>query len=268
MEKDFIKILSDFYYISTLGLYSDKKIDFENYSLLYSNKVKDIDCNYAFNLIANTKNDFYDLFRSIKSNMESLNRTPTFAIIPIQEYLYSNKEEVLFNDFKIVSKEVWQIFDDFQNINTIKTNCNLQIELEDTTDFEKFGRELFESFKGDEKDPYNGLELGYIDAYKKCNSKLENHFYFIKYNKETVGTVATVNNDTFFDIHGLAIKKKYRKKGIGKEVIKQLLNVCMNKNKIAFIQTEEGYYPANVYRNIGFKDICIQYYFQEKNSNN
>ena len=69
------------------------------------------------------------------------------------------------------------------------------------------------------------------------------------------------------NIHGLAIKKQYRKKGVGKEVLKELLKICQNKNKIAFIQTEEGYYPADMYRSIGFKDICIEYYFQEKSNN-
>ena len=34
--------------------------------------------------------------------------------------------------------------------------------------------------------------------------------------------------------------------------------------KMAFLQTEYGYYPADLYRKIGFRDVAIEYYYQEK----
>ena len=55
-------------------------------------------------------------------------------------------------------------------------------------------------------------------------------------------------------------------KGIGTEAIKQQLNICKQKDKkIAFLQTEDGFYPAELYRKIGFKDICNVYYYVKKN---
>ena len=47
-----------------------------------------------------------------------------------------------------------------------------------------------------------------------------------------------------------------------KEIIKQQLQICKNKKlKLAFLQTEEGYYPADTYRKLGFKDVCLKYYY-------
>ena len=51
MDNDFLKRLTEFYSICTLGLYVNKKIDFKNYSILYSQNVKDFFYNFAFNII-------------------------------------------------------------------------------------------------------------------------------------------------------------------------------------------------------------------------
>lgn len=40
--------------------------------------------------------------------------------------------------------------------------------------------------------------------------------------------------------------------------------MCKDKNLIAFIQTEDGFYPAKLYRKMGFRDVAIEYYYQEK----
>lgn len=75
----------------------------------------------------------------------------------------------------------------------------------------------------------------------------------------------SVFDNEIFGIYGIAIMKEYRGKGIGTESIKQQLNICKQKNiKIAFLQTEEGFYPADLYRKIGFKDVCNVYYYVKK----
>ena len=122
---------------------------------------------------------------------------------------------------------------------------------------------------GDQSDPYGDFDSGYLELYKNYNNKTEStytkEFYFIKVNEKIVGSTVSVFDDEIFGIYGIAIMKEYRGKGIGTETIKQQLNICKHKDKkIAFLQTEDGFYPANLYRKIGFKDICNVYYYVKK----
>lgn len=266
MEKELIEKLNKFYLDFAVGVYIDERIIYPKYSILYSNHINSMDCNFALDLNANSKEEFEEIYLNIKANMGKISRKPTVAILPIQEYLYCNRNEI-FRDFKIVSEEVWQVLDNFKNVDNIETNCDLDITLELVSDYKKFAEELMESFKGDENDPYGELEPGYIDVlnnYENNNNRFIKEFYFVKNENNILGVTANVYDENFFGIHSLAIKKDYRAKGIGKEVLKQQLKMCRDKNKIAFIQTEEGFYPAELYRKIGFRDVAIEYYYQEK----
>lgn len=270
MDKKLIRKLNDFYIDMAVGIYIDDRINRENYSIVKSDIIREFECNFALTLDVNSEKEFIETWENIKRDMKALGREPTFAIIPTNEYLYSNLDN-LNKKFEIVSREVWQIYDDFENVDNIETNCKMDIHLEKVTDYKKFAIELLESFKGDEKDPYEKLDPGYIEAmdnYNSNNSGFEKEFYFVKSGEQIVGVTASISNDTFYDIHGLAIKKDYRAKGIGKEVLKKQLQICKTNNKIAFLQTEDGFYPAELYRKIGFKDICVEYYYQEKKLNN
>ena len=122
---------------------------------------------------------------------------------------------------------------------------------------------------GDSDDPYGSLDKGYIDIYENYieddNSKYKRDFYFVKISDKIVGVTVSVYGDGICGIYGLAIKKEYRKLGVGKEVLRQQLNICKNKNvDLAFLQTEDGFYPADTYRKFGFKDVCNVYYYIEK----
>lgn len=266
MEKELIERLNRFYLDFAVGVYIDKRLIYPKYSILHSNNISSIDCNFALDLKANNKEEFEEIYSDIKKNMNKIYKKPTFAILPIQEYLYNNRNE-LFKDFEIVSQEVWQVLDNFENIDNIETNCDSNISLELVSDYKKFAEELVESFKGDENDPYGELESGYMDAlnnYENKNDRFVKEFYFVKNEDNIVGVTANVYDNEFFGIHSFAIKRDYRAKGIGKEVLKQQLKMCRDKNKIAFIQTEDGFYPAKLYRRIGFRDVAIEYYYQEK----
>lgn len=79
-----------------------------------------------------------------------------------------------------------------------------------------------------------------------------------------MGVTSSICDNEIYGIYGLAVKKDFRCKGIGKEIIKQQLKMCRDKKlKLAFLQTEEGYYPADIYRKLGFKDVCIEYYYKK-----
>ena len=121
---------------------------------------------------------------------------------------------------------------------------------------------------GDEDDPYGDLDDGYRQGYmnyKEIHNDIKTEFYFIKVNDEIIGTTQSVYSSVLYGIYSLALKKNYRGKGIGKEVLKKQLEMCRNKNiKVAYLQTEQDFYPAKMYRKLGFKDLCEVYYYLKK----
>ncbi len=272
---ELIKRLSNFYIYANEGFYIDKIFENKNYIIAYSSKVKDYDCNYAINLKIKNKEDFNNLQIEIDDKMSKLNRKTCYIVSPLDLELYNNREDFFRKDkFEEVSNEVWQIFDDFENLDNIETNCKLNIRLEKTNDMKNVGIISNESFKSDDKkDPYGEFDEGYLDIYQdyieNTNSNYLREFYYIKLDEKIVGVTVLVFGDGICGIYGLAIKKEYRKLGIGKEALKKQLQICKDKNiDLAFLQTEDGFYPADTYRKFGFKDVCNLYYYIKKDSNN
>ena len=268
---ELLKRLNDFYIYANEGFYIDKILNKNNYVIAYSEKVTDLDCNYITNLDVKNKSEFDEIQETIKNEMNNLNRKVCYIITPINEIIYKNRKD-FFDEhlFEEVNNEVWQIFDDFDSLNNMKKYGDLNVELIKAHDMKKFAINNDECFStGDKDDPYGSLDKGYIDIYQNYvednNSKYIREFYFVKANDKIVGVTVSVYGDGICGIYGLAIRKEYRKHGIGKEVLRQQLNICKNKNvDLAFLQTEEGFYPAETYRKFGFKDVCNVYYYIEK----
>lgn len=268
---DLIKRLNRFYIYANEGFYIDNVFDKKNYIIAYSKNVSDFDCNYITNLEIKNKDDFKKLHEEIKTEMIKLNRKVCYIISPINDNLYKNRKDI-FDDklFEEVNNEVWQIFDDFDNLDKIKKHSTLDIRLEKADDMKNFAMATYECFNtGDKEDPYSLLDNGYIDIYQNYkeseDTKYKKEFYYVKIDNEIVGVTVSVYGDGICGIYGLAIKKEYRKKGIGKEVLRKQLSICKDKNvDIAFLQTEDGFYPAETYRKFGFKDVCNVYFYIEK----
>lgn len=261
--------LNQFYIYANEGLYVNKVIKHEQYTMAYSEYVKDFYSNFIIDI--NSHEKFDEIEKEIIVKMQEINRTPCYIITPLSK-LYKDRNLVFDNiRFDEVNNEVWQIYENFENIDKIESKCTLNVKLEKTTDMKKLAKINYESFNtGDELDPYGDFDSGYLKMYENYvssqNSKYDREFYFIKVNDNIVGCTMSVFDDQIFGIYGLAIMKEYRRQGIGTEAIKQQLSICKNKNKkIAFLQTEEGFYPSDLYRKIGFKDICNVYYYTLKN---
>lgn len=165
----------------------------------------------------------------------------------------------------MINNEVWQIYDNLEFSKEYKNKSNITLEV--CEDMDLIADISFEAFNtGDSEDPYGEFDKGYIELYKNYDKKSEitykKEFYLIKENNEIVGCTVGTYDEEIYGIYGLAIIKKYRGKGIGTEAIKQQLKRAFELNKkIVFLQTEDGYYPAKLYRKIGFKDICNVYYY-------
>ena len=115
------------------------------------------------------------------------------------------------------------------------------MKLELATDMKQYADCVMSCYQTDnEDDPYGDLDEGYRQGYinyKKMYSDIENEFYYIKVDDEIVGTTQSLYNHKIYGIYSLAIKEAYRNKGIGKEVLKQQLQMCKDKKlKLVFLE--------------------------------
>ena len=201
---------------------------------------------------------------------KDLDRNTVVYVIPFMNEIYNNREKYFEpNKYELISTEAWQIYDNFSKLDNIKTNCNLDVKLELATDMKKYADCVMSCYQTDDKDdPYGDLDEGYKQSYinyKKIYDDIESEFYYIKVDNKIVGTTQSVYNNKICGIYGLAIKKEYRNKGIGKEVLKQQLQMCKGKKiNIAYLQTELDFYPNKMYKKFGFKDLCTVYYYMKK----
>lgn len=266
MDLELIKKLHHFNMYANLGFQFDGIDKYENYSMAYHNKIKDYWYNFITDIKANSKEEFDKIILQAIPKMKDKDREVAVAILPFMQEIYNEKELFFDDTYKLISNEVWQIYDDFDNLENIKINCSLDVKLEKTTDMKLYSEEMIKAYQtGEEDDPYGDLDSVYKEVYenyKKVQNEYTDEFYFAKVNDEIVGVTSGVWDNEIYGIYGLAVKKEFRCKGIGKEIIKQQLQMCKDKRlKLAFLQTEEGYYPADTYRKLGFKDICTEYYY-------
>lgn len=267
-----LELINDIYNLHIKGF---EGLDFnvirrDNYELIYNPNIKDCYSNFISNLNVKDKQEFENIIGEADKIFKDLDRNTVVYVIPFMNEIYNNREKYFKpNKYELISTEAWQIYDDFSKLDNIKTNCNLDVKLELATDMKKYADCVMSCYQTDDKDdPYGDLDEGYKQSYinyKKIYDDIESEFYYIKVDNKIVGTTQSVYNNKICGIYGLAIKKEYRNKGIGKEVLKQQLQMCKGKKiNIAYLQTELDFYPNKMYKKFGFKDLCTVYYYMKK----
>ncbi len=261
-----IESLNEFNLQSLMGLSINYYHCFDKYSVVYSNRLREEYWNFITNIKIENKKDFERIIQQGAKILKNKNRKTTIAVMPFMKELYNNRLKYFDNNYEISSTEVWQIYENYEKIETITTNNDFKLTLEISNDMDFYAEELLKMFQtGDESDPYGNLTIEYKETYanyKQLYPEINTEFYIAKINNEIVGVSSGSYNKDFYGIHSLAVKKEYRRKGIGKEIIKKQLQIAKDKKtKLAMLQTEEGFYPADLYRKLGFKDLCICYYY-------
>ena len=242
----------------------------ENYEIIYNPNIKDCYSNFISNFDVKNNQEFENIINEADNIFSEKNRTTAVYLIPFMEELYNNRDKYFTTDkFELISTEAWQIYHDFSKLDNINTNCKLDVKLELATDMKEYADCLMSCYQtDDEDDPYGDLDEGYRQGYmnyKKIFSDIENEFYYVKVDDKIVGITQSIYNKKICGMYSLAIKKAYRNKGIGKEVLKQQLQMCKSKNiSTAYLQTEQGFYPHKMYQKFGCEDLCIVYYYLKK----
>lgn len=266
-----LEVVKDIYNLHIKGL---EGLDFnvihrDNYEITYNKNINDCYSNFISNFDVKDKQEFESIINEAEKVFSKINRTAAIYLIPFMKELYNNRDEYFeTNKYELISTEVWQIYNDFSKIDDINTNCNLNVKLELATDMKEYADCVMACYQtDDEDDPYGDLDEGYRQGYmnyKKIYNDIESEFYYIKVADKIVGTTQSIYNNKIYGIYSLALKKEYRNKGIGKEVLKQQLQMCKTKNiNIAYLQTELGFYPNKMYKKFGFKDLCVVYYYKK-----
>ena len=260
IDLELIKKLEHFHLYSNLGFAFSGVDKYEKYNIFYHNQIKDIYFNFITDINANHKEEFDQIMQEASSKIKAKNRDVVVYTSPTKKTFWDDT-------YELVSSEVWQIYEDFEHLDLLQTNCPFRVTLEQTNNMKLYSEELIKAYQtGDPQDPYGDLDIAYQEVYANYAKPQNNfvcEFFFAKVNGEIIGITQGVYDHEIYGIYGLAVKKQFRNHGIGKEIIKQQLQMCKNKNlQLAFLQTEDGYYPADIYRKLGFKDICIKYYYR------
>ena len=108
----------------------------------------------------------------------------------------------------------------------------------------------------------------YVEPYdKKVLSKPEEfiinkggYIFFAKYNNEIVGTVALINQNSFFELSKMAVSPNYQGLKIGQQLMDHCINFAKQKDWGSItLYSHRKLVPAiNLYKKIGFEEIELE----------
>ena len=181
MDLELIKELKHFNIYANLGLLFDRIDKFENYNIAYHKKIKDSWYNFITDIKAENKEEFDKIILEASNKMKALNRETSIAILPYMEKIYCQREIFFDDSYELVSNEVWQIFNNFKELDNIKTKCSLNVKLEKTTNMKLYSEEMVKAYQtGDKNDPYGDLDSVYKEVYKNYKKKAtESRGFFV-----------------------------------------------------------------------------------------
>lgn len=86
------------------------------------------------------------------------------------------------------------------------------------------------------------------------------YIFFAKYNNEIVGTVALINQNSFFELSKMAVSPKYQGLKIGQKLMDYCINFSKQKNwKSIMLYSHRKLVPAiNLYKKIGFIEVELE----------
>ena len=222
------------------------RIEKEDYDILYSDIVPDIDYNYAF--LKNKNANINEVIENIKKDFKLLNRKPA---------LYILSDTIDSTNLEIDHTDTWMILD---NIMDYKTNLNIKYDHVSEAELKDFVDAFMINFSSDDpSEPYQKLDEGYKVTFTdnfKSHDGFNSIYYSGKINNEIVCTTMGIYKDKSIILYAGSVKKELRGKGIFKEFLNYIVkdlksmkidNICL--------QTEKGYYPEKLYSKMGFKEI-------------
>lgn len=250
-----------------LYLYLSNIIKKENYDIYYSNVIDDEYWNFAY--LKNADISLKENFEDIKNDMRKLDKNPIIYITSnisnskLQEKLENANLELLYTD-------VWMTLDNLEQFGTYKSKIDFSVYKVDKTLKEQFIQAVMDGFSGDNpEDPYESLSDGYKIALEKSFNENDGEYKVIHYlgkkEQEAISTATVVYNKQKAIIYNVTTNKQYQRKGVCKQMIGDIIQSLMQLdiNEVC-VQTEQGFYTEQVYKNMGFVERLLGKAYIEK----
>ena len=162
------------------------------------------------------------------------------------------------------------INENLENFGKYKSKLDMKVVKVNKDLKTKFIQAVMEGFSGDNPDdPYESLSEGYKRALENCKENGEGDYKLINYlgtyNNKAISTATVIYNKDKAIIYNVTTNKNFQKQGICKqlmsEIVKDLIELGITT---ACVQTEQGFYTEQVYKNMGFKEVMLGKAYIEK----
>lgn len=197
----------------------------------------------------------------IEEKYKKLKRNST---IYIEEGNTEAEELLKKNGYSCIYEDSWLIWDKepIQELNT--GSLKIVSNKKELKTFIDTYRECF--LKDDEQNPYGEPNKNFLRSLEKTWKKYHNkyvEYYLIYKDKKPVAVSELIKYNGMGYITSVGSKKSVRGEGYGKKATYFTVNRSLKENLIPFLGTEEGYYPNEFYKRIGFSFKFKAGYFQK-----
>jgi len=246
-------------------LYASQRVIFNDFVLMLSDEIEDNYWNIAIKVDGETIDDIKSIWPKIKTEMLKKNREPAI-LIPNTSLLNPSTLKPL--NFEPIYQDCWMVLEEFKEYPTYKSELDINILKVDNNLKEEFISAVMTGFSGDDpNDPYNALPECYATSLRKSfDKKIEDYKlvqYLVKYNNISVGTASVISGKEIALIYNITTNKEYKRKGICKELMSNIIYSLADDIEIVCLQTEKGFYTEFVYKNLGFKEVFTSYAYKE-----
>ena len=236
---------------------NSKRYDYERFTIFYLNEFDDDYLNLAINLKSESIDEFESDFYEIKQIMNNQNRK---ASVLINNSDLINKINYKKIGLEISDDSVWLMIDNMNEFPRYKSDINVHIKKINKGEEKEYPYLVEEGFKKhSELDPYDGLSKSIITAIKRScfiNNQFITEHYVAENNEKKIGTATIMFNKEIAFIYNITTNLNYRKYGVCKELMSYVINRINELNiDMAVLQTEKGFYPEQIYKKMGFKEL-------------
>ncbi len=243
-----------------------KRLDFDRFTILFIEEFDDDYLNLAINIKAKNEKEFSEDFIKIKKIMNENKRK---ASVFINNNVLLNTVDFKAKGLEVSDNSVWLIKDNLKNVIRYESKIPINISIISKKEEKEYSKIVGNGFlRNNKEDPYDGLSESVIEAINRScyiNNKFITEHYVAKYQERIIGTITIMYEKEIAYIYNVTTDINYRKMGICKNlmlyVFKRLTEIGIDK---VVLQTETGFYPEKIYKNMGFKELFKGVKYTEK----